>query len=356
MMKKLLYIGHSYHNKTKSTAFLKELFETIYEVETLDFDPYDNTSFDFKKLKNRVYDVVVIFQMMPDIKKIKSYIKASSYVFFPMYDASGEADITFWYKYKDVKIINFSKTLHQKLLAMGLDTHYIQYFPKPMEKGVKGSPKSIYFWQRVTKINTHLVERLFLNIGYDKIHIHRALDPLHTFTMPSKKMQKKATYSEWTSDKDKIRQDILKASIYIAPRVYEGIGMSFLEAMAMGRCVIAPDLPTMNEYIKNGVTGILYDINNIEPLKNFDAVRIGKNARRFIKKGFLTWQKEKTNILKWIEEPLKVDTKKLLKADYKLSYKLFKFLPLFKIEKNFLNTKIKIFGLLFLVIQNDLRG
>ena len=49
-----------------------------------------------------------------------------------------------------------------------------------------------------------------------------------------------------------------RAGIYFAPRLYEGIGISFLEAMAMGKAVVAPDNPTMNEYVTHNVNGFLY--------------------------------------------------------------------------------------------------
>jgi glycosyltransferase involved in cell wall biosynthesis len=42
--------------------------------------------------------------------------------------------------------------------------------------------------------------------------------------------------------------------------------MSLLETMAMGLCVVAPDTPTHNEYISDGITGLLYDLADVRPL------------------------------------------------------------------------------------------
>ena len=355
-MKKLLYIGHSYHNKTKSTLFLKELLAQKYVVETFDFDPYQDTYQKFEALKGRAYDMVVIFQIMPNIKKIKTWLKAKRYVFFPMYDGSGSLGLAFWYQWRDVKIINFSKTLHEKLSDWGLDSFYIQYFPKPVKNPCLGRKKNIYFWQRTKDITAPLVEKLFSHIGYNKIHIHKALDPNETFIPPSQKMHKKAVYSTWYQDKEAMQKEMNTCGIYIAPRLYEGIGMSFLEAMAMGKCVIAPDHPTMNEYIRHNKTGILYNFEAVEALAPFNAHRLGLNAYHFIKKGFKRFEREKINILKEMEKPIKIDKKKLLKPSFKFSLKLFDVLPLFQVEKNFLNKKIKLFGVTFLLIQNDLKG
>ena len=38
MAKRLLYIDHSFHNKTKSAEFLKELLQETYEIEFCEFD------------------------------------------------------------------------------------------------------------------------------------------------------------------------------------------------------------------------------------------------------------------------------------------------------------------------------
>ena len=73
-MKKLLYIGHDFHNKTKSTQFLQDLFAEKYKVEKFNFDPYNEDFSKFKQLKGKNYDVVILFQIMPSIKLLKKYI------------------------------------------------------------------------------------------------------------------------------------------------------------------------------------------------------------------------------------------------------------------------------------------
>ncbi len=51
-------------------------------------------------------------------------------------------------------------------------------------------------------------------------------------------------------------QNILKSNTFhIAPKQEEGIGMTFLEAMTIGKIVIAKKAPTMNEYIIHGCNG-----------------------------------------------------------------------------------------------------
>ena len=40
--------------------------------------------------------------------------------------------------------------------------------------------------------------------------------------------------TKWHASREDARADLMRHSVYFAPRLREGIGMSFLEAMAMG--------------------------------------------------------------------------------------------------------------------------
>lgn len=351
MKKKLLYIGHAYHNKTKSTQFLKDMLEAKYEVEFFDFDPYnDNIQTHFRPLAGKSFDVLVIFQIMPSLIQLEKVIKFKKSVFFPMYDGVSSRDNSIWLEYKNTQIINFSKTLHNELKQLGFSSHYIQYFPKPIKTENYGNAKSVFFWQRITPINIHTVEQLLNGNKIKHIHIHKALDPQHKFVEPTTDMPWKITYSEWFETKKEMLETQQKSAIYIAPRLYEGIGMSFLEAMAMGRCVIAPNHPTMNEYIKDGETGCLYDYNNPQPVNLKDIKKIQQNTIKFIADGYARWEKEKGKIVEWIEEKVKINDGCLKKISSSrtdvLTYYLFSFIPVIKIEKYESKKKIFLFGFL----------
>lgn len=350
--KRLLYIGHSYHNKTKSTRFLKELLETKYQLTVLDFNPEDDSYEKLSVLNGQFFDVVVLFQIAPDLNKLKQFLRTKQWVFFPMYDAVENATFDFWFSFKEAKIINFSKTLHEKIKSFGLDTHYIQYFPQPIEKKEPSQKGVVYFWQRVSSIQLALVEKLFSKIKLKKIFLHKALDPSHHFEEPSQELQEKIEYSSWYNTKEEMLKSCQKASIYIAPRPTEGIGMSFLEAMAMGLCVVANNKPTMNEYIEHKKTGILYDLENPESLEAFDALEIGKNAQNYIRQGYLQWEKEKYHILKWIEEPVQQDNLQLHKQFKVLNCKLFFFIEIFRILITPYHIQINLFKFIpFLTIK-----
>jgi glycosyltransferase involved in cell wall biosynthesis len=76
--------------------------------------------------------------------------------------------------------------------------------------------------------------------------------------------------------------------------------MPFIEAMAMGKVVVATNHPTMNEYIVNGVNGILFNINDLKPVNFLDSKNIANNARKFAFNSYNNWEKTKMDLVSWI--------------------------------------------------------
>lgn len=346
-MKKLLYVKHAFHNKTKSNDFLQDILKTEYEIEFFDFDN-DNDSLDkFSELSGREYDTVVLFQIMPPVSSLKKYIKYKHISFFPMYDATHFFNRGIWNEYRECNIINFSSTLHNKCQSLGLSSYYIQYFPKPAEITNQGEENALFFWQRREKINTNTIEKVLDVKVIKKLYLHSAPDPSNKTPEPSKIWTDKIIHSNWFDSKDEMQAYIQNAALYFAPREFEGIGMSFLEAMAAGRCVIAPDNPTMNEYIINGKTGYLYNFKSPQKIDLKNIRDIQQASYDYIKTGYNKWEKEKFNILNLIKtspsennNPELMDNKLLIKdpekkfcckiyttANY-VTYKLFNLIPL----------------------------
>ena len=69
----------------------------------------------------------------------------------------------------------------------------------------------------------------------------------------------------------------------------EGIGHSVLEAMALGMCVVAPNASTMNEYVTNGLTGLLWDVERPRPIDFSDIASMGALARKRVEEGHNEW-------------------------------------------------------------------
>lgn len=307
-MKKLLFIGHEFHKKTKSSDFLQKLLAEKYEVETFYINPYKISETDFTKITGKTFELLILLQVMPSLEELRKYISFKQCAFFPMYDNTKTLNSPLWNEYKNCNIINFSKAFHKTCKEGGLSSYYIQYFPKPADILDEGDEKSIFFWQRSDKITTKTLEKVIDIKKIDKLYLHKNTDPKNKFIPPSKNLESKVVYSSWFDTKDEMQKYIQKSALYFAPRRYEGIGMSFLEAMAAGRCVIAPDYPTMNEYIKNRETGFLYDYKRPELLTLSNIRKIQKNTSEYIKQGYEKWEKEKYKIFEYIESEPVTDT------------------------------------------------
>jgi glycosyltransferase involved in cell wall biosynthesis len=226
-----------------------------------------------------------------------------------MYDACFGYPDEYWLKYRDFKFINFSKTLHLKLKKLGIISEYFQYFLKPeISKQQNRDFKQLngFFWQRTSGITWDHIKKIVRKTDFNKIHIHAAVDPPgYELVLPSKEEKEKynITISDWFPEKNDYVKLLSDTNVFFAPRLYEGIGMSFIEAMAMGQCVVAPDNPTMNEYITHGVNGLLYDLEDSSPLDFSDIESISVNAKRYMHKGYRKWSKSEKKLIRFIEKP-----------------------------------------------------
>lgn len=298
--KKLLWVDHSYHIVTKSAAFYRDSLQKHFNITDYFVDPYENCQVKedfyegcFSDIEGESFDVVVLLQLLPPLAKV-SKISYRKLIFVPMYDGAPDRTDAIWQQYKNIfTVVCFSKTLHEELQQLGVNSHYIQYFPEPMKIHDWGNKDYVFFWQRLTAINVNTVAALFQGHGIKRFYVHKAVDPSQNFVEPCLSIKEDCIFSEWYEDKEMMLRDMEKCAIYIAPRFYEGIGMSFLEAMAMGRCVVAANNPTMNEYITHSKNGILFDMDSITPIESFNMREIQQNAYDYISDGFLKYEQNK---------------------------------------------------------------
>ena len=325
-MKKMLFIDHAFHEHTKSAEFIKELFVGEYTIDVVYLDP-GNIHFPeaFQKVNQKHYDVMIVWQLMPSLSWLKNYVSWDKVAFSPMYDGIPALKDIIWQEYKNTKIISFSKTLYSALKIRGFDVKYIQYFPRTQDVTNWGSDDSIFYWQRVHNLPIQSIVDTIKN-SISKIHIHTSLDPHHHAV--DIVTDKEVTRSKWFDTKEEMYAKILESSLYVAPRLSEGIGMSFLEAMSMGRCVIAVNYPTMNEYIKNGKTGFLYDLNDVSKLKIENVRKIQENTLQYMQTGYKQWEKNKKKISKWIQSSVRSS-----KINKQFSFFIFGKIPLFHWRK-----------------------
>ena len=313
MKQKLAFIDHSFHQKTRASSFLIDILKKEYEVEFFWDESWNRGSgVDLEKIVMNGYDPIVLFQVFRFTKNEVKFLRDRKVILVPMFDACPLSTDHFWENYSGIpgiKFINFSKTLHARFLKFGFESRYFQYFPSPQkfpQNRVNAEELSGFFWQRTDLLNWNHIRRLIKNADFKRFSIHGAVDlPGFKVVMPTKAEIEKYSINitKWFPHRDGYFRAVKESDVFFAPRTVEGIGMSFLEAMAAGKCVAAPDNPTMNEYIDHGRTGLLYNPKRPGPLDFSHVTDISVNARRFVEDGREKWLRVRDDLLDFVREP-----------------------------------------------------
>lgn len=107
-------------------------------------------------------------------------------------------------------------------------------------------------------------------------------------------IKNKITFLPWLSNSDFIKK-IASSSVYVMPSLYEGLPVALLEAMALGKPVVASDISGIQEVITHGKDGFLFETGNVSELKKYLELllesselrrEIGKNARKTIEEKY----------------------------------------------------------------------
>lgn len=231
---KLLFIDHECHKKTHSAEFFLDVVRKAFDVVEHYYSQYYRTG---ARKVAKDCDIAVIWEF--PISRWRFFFPGKRNVFVPMYDNEW-ASYWQWKRiaWSGMGVISFCDKVTEHARRCGVTNILdVRYFPDPDSlPKEKGDPKRVFLWER-GEITQSVVEKLFPPSDGYIFDVKRADEFL---------------------ERDAYLARIAKCGIVIAPRRKEGIGMSFLEAMAMGKCVVANDDATMNEYIENGKTGVLF--------------------------------------------------------------------------------------------------
>ena len=220
---------------------------------------------------------------------------------FPMNDLTRLTPDAYLASLQQVEWISFSRDLHQRLSGLGLSSKYLQYAPDPSkfpqvswEKGARA-----YFWERMpAELDDRAVRGLLSGLGLESLEVRRLGDA--QFGQGQSAEARGKAERSWQNPQDYIRQ-LANYNVYVAPRRFEGIGMTFLEAMAMGMCVVAENQSTANEYILSGENGILCGgdrthLFSPSPTSLSELERMGRAARDTIAQIHQTWMAKRVMI------------------------------------------------------------
>ena len=255
---KLLFIDHECHRKTESAEFFLEVIRKTFDVKEHYYSEHYRTC---SKLAAKDRDIAVIWEF--PLSRFGFFFHGKRNVFVPMYDNEWGS---YWQwkriAWSGMGVISFCDKVSKHARRCGVTNILdVRYFPDPASlPNEKGDPKRVFLWER-GEIDRSIAEKLF--------------PPSEGYVFDVKGAD------EFLS-RDTYLERMSKCGIVIAPRLKEGIGMAFLEAMAMGKCVVAHDDATMNEYITHGKNGILFKANALKSISEVDVSHVleevGKSA------------------------------------------------------------------------------
>lgn len=235
----VLCIDHICHKKTKSFDF----FVDILRAAGMSVDVYYYEQHYHVKPPRKLIDwadTIVYLEFLPS--RFRLLFPCKKTVYLPMYDNEWGSKWQ-WRRiaWSGMGVVSFSKKVSYHARKCGVSNLLeVQYFLDPARfPQRRGEPKRVFLWER-GDIDRHTAEILF--------------PPSQGYVFDIKRPDE-------FLERDAYLNRIAKCEIIIAPRRKEGIGMVFLEAMAMGKCVAAHDDATMNEYIKSGENGVLFNAN-----------------------------------------------------------------------------------------------
>ena len=279
-----------------------DLLKSIGELEVFTSDPDGGTDADDELILaviQKEYDCYVFLQTEYVAERLRQLV-SGRFVIIPMYDGARGRPDKFWRQFSSSQFISFCRTHHEHLESLGCRSVCFQFFPNPEVVTARDfATREAFFWERRpdTVLNRRLVIDLCRQLGVTSLQLHAAPDfQRHArTTLRGKTTQQgsmKVTETQWLERREDFDVVANASMFYFAPRLYEGIGMAALEAMSRGQIVVAPDLPTLNEYISHGATGILYDPARPEITLSLDPVdlkRMSIAARKKIELGRADW-------------------------------------------------------------------
>lgn len=304
---------------SKSGAFIDMLVEPLMPYADIRLKAWDGKNLP----KSALNESLVIFCMLPPsaefLKKFRGKI-----VWLPMWDQAQGYDQDWWNKLpENLHVVAFSDPINEKATKAGLPTINLRYFKNPnLFKPPNWNSTVVLYWNRTGLVGPEFLENFCRSVIAKKLLFLGDIDPRidkeKFYELPSELGSTKVE-SLSLSSRDEYLGAAEKANIFIAPRASEGVGMSFLEAMARGSAVVAYDAPTMNEYIHDGHNGLLlrnqslgwfdkltrskrpdspsgdiYYLSNNQDwgkISRIDFKAMGSAARNDHIKGFRTWQK-----------------------------------------------------------------
>lgn len=321
---RLTYVGHSYHQRTGSTLFVQDLLRTRFEVTTLADESWlpDRPPLRAAEINATRPERLVFFQQLPRRAEL-ARLECDNLTWMPMHDSLVHYTARTLDKLRPsgMKALCFSSHDHDRLAAAGFETRHLRYYPPPASvPRSTATDLSLFFWMRTPDIGWRTVKALLGAARPARIVLRIAADPGHQLELPTaaERAEYRVEILEGWLELAEYRRLLGTCSVFVAPRPREGIGQATLEAMAAGLAVVAPDQPTMNEYLQHGVTGYLYDLAAPAAIDFGDLAGVRARAQAACEEGHRRWVAAAPALLEFVDAAPRRRRSLLWQAWYRL--------------------------------------
>ena len=296
MKKVVAFIDHNFHQKSKSGNFIREILKKKFVVHNFWWSLKDQYKL-IDKVKN--YENFFFFQSLLPLEDMLK-IRDKNIMWAPMYD-NLDTSLNYWkkIKYLNLKILAFSNPVRKLSVKFNCRHLYLKYALRN-KIGTKIKKKlNIFFWFR-SNISLYDWINIFKTEDINVVKYFNCPDPgknSEIIDYKDIKNYKIKFINEKFLPRNKYLKMIKKCDIFVCPRKQEGIGMSFLEALSMGKYLISNKETTMNEYINNQNIGVFFDKFKDQKLsvKKIKRGQIFRN--KYAKKIYYKWEKDKKMII-----------------------------------------------------------
>jgi Glycosyl transferases group 1 len=299
---RLVFVDHSYHVETGSSRFFRTVLSEVFDIVQLHCEDWrGGRRVSAREVDAMGADVVVFWQALPS--PIDLFNLTTPAVWAPMYDSVARHPRMFWrvLSQSDIFIVSFCHALSRIAARHGMRFAEYTYYPQPSDLPrlcVDGDGLQVFLWDR-GEVGIDQLRRLVRPQDVKRTVLRLATDPGLRPTRPCSDDVERYGIQLVAGHlpRDEHLRLLASCNVFLAPRRLEGIGLSVLEAMAMGLAVIAPDRPTMNEYIEPGVTGYLYDPRRPHIIDLRRAAEVGASARASMSAGRQEWMRSRRRAL-----------------------------------------------------------
>lgn len=300
MRRRVAFLGHGYHRVTRSSRFIIDELARSREISLFFDDSWRDPEggIDLDEVLRAGFDEIHVWQLEWIAQRLAAADVDVPLIFYPMYDSCRLLDDAYWLGLRDrFRVVCFSRRLHETLRRLGLTSMWLQYWPEPHGPRPFVDELRIFWWRRRPDVRWPVIKRLISGWHVARLHLHEVPDPTYEAPEPIPDADAErfnVTTSTWFEERDGLDRLLEDFNVVVAPRRFEGIGFSFLEAMSRGQVVLAENQATMDEYIVHGVNGLLYEPDDLPrwhlPLTPEAAQRLGLRAQRSCRRGHAGWR------------------------------------------------------------------